>query len=76
MARNNIELANQTLRQAEDRFASGVADTIEVVQAQGSVAVANDNLIAALFAHNRSKVELARALGSTEQQIHKFMEVK
>ena len=76
VARNNLDLANQTLTQAQDRFASGVTDTIEVVQAEGSVAVANDNLIAALYAHNLSKVELARALGSTEQQIQKFMEVK
>jgi outer membrane protein TolC len=76
VATSNLDLANQTLTQAQDRFASGVADTIEVVQAQGSVAVANDNLIAALYAHNLSKVELARALGSTEQQVQKFMEVK
>jgi outer membrane protein TolC len=76
VARSNLDLANQTLTQAQDRFASGVTDTIEVVQAQGSVAVANDNLIAALYAHNLAKVELARALGSTEQRIQKFMEVK
>jgi outer membrane protein TolC len=76
VARSNLDLANQTLAQAQDRFASGVTDTIEVVQAQGSVAVANDNLIAALYAHNLAKVELARALGSTEQRIQKFMEVK
>jgi outer membrane protein TolC len=76
VARSNLDLASQTLRQAQDRFASGVTDTIEVVQAQGSVAVANDNLIAALYAHNLSKVELARALGSTEERIQKFMEVK
>lgn len=76
VARNNLDLANQTLTQAQDRFASGVTDTIEVVQAQGSVAVANDNLISALYAHNLSKVELARALGSTGQRIQQFMEVK
>jgi len=76
VARSNLDLANQTLTQAQDRFASGVTDTIEVVQAQGSVAVANDNLISALYAHNVSKVELARALGSTEQRIQEFMEVK
>src|ERR1700722_16373113 len=76
VARSNLDLANQTLAQAQDRFASGVTDTIEVVQAQGSVAVANDNLIAALYAHNLAKVELARALGSTEQRIQQFMEVK
>src|SRR5580704_2125834 len=76
VATHNLKLANDTLTQARDRFASGVSDTIEVVQAQGSVAVANDNLISALYAHNLSKVELARALGSTEQRIQKFMEVK
>lgn len=76
VARSNLDLANQTLTQARDRFASGVTDTIEVVQAQGSVAVANDNLISALYAHNLAKVELARALGSTEQRIQNFMEVK
>ena len=76
VARRNLDLADQTLSQAQDRFASGVTDTIEVVQAQGSVALANDSLIAALYAHNLSKVELARALGSTEQRIQTFMEVK
>ena len=62
--------------QSRDRFSAGVTDNIEVVQAQGSVAIANDNLISALYAHNLAKVELARALGSAEQQIQKFMEVK
>jgi outer membrane protein TolC len=76
VAWSSLDLANQTLTQAQDRFASGVTDTIEVVQAQGLVAVANDNLIGALYAHSLAKVDLARALGSTEQQIQKFMEVK
>jgi outer membrane protein TolC len=76
VARSNLDLANQTLAQARDRFAAGVTDTIEVVQAQGSVAIANDNLISALYAHNLAKVELARALGAAEQQIQKFMGVK
>jgi outer membrane protein TolC len=76
VARSDLDLANQTLTQAQDRFSSGVTDTIEVVQAQGSVAVANDDLIAALYAHNLAKVELARALGSTEERIQQFMEVK
>lgn len=76
VARNNLDLANQTLTQARDRFRSGVTDTIEVVQAQGSVAVANDNLVSALYAHNLSKVELARALGASEKRIQKYMEAK
>ena len=76
VARDNLDLANQTLTQARDRFAAGVTDNIEVVQAQESVATANDNLISALFAHNLAKVGLARALGGAEQGIQKLLEVK
>jgi outer membrane protein TolC len=76
VARDNLDLANQTLTQAQDRFTAGVTDNIEVVQAQESVATANDNLIAALYAHNLAKIDLARALGGAEQGIQKFMEVK
>ncbi len=76
VAVSNLELANQTLEQARDRFSAGVADTIEVVQAQESVASANDNQISALYSHNLAKVALARALGAAEQGIGKFMEVK
>jgi outer membrane protein TolC len=76
VARDNLDLANQTLEQARDRFVAGVSDNIEVVQAQESVATANDDLIAALFAHNLAKVNLARALGGAEQGIQKLVEVK
>ena len=76
VAQDNLGLANQTLEQARDRFTSGVTDNIEVVQAQGTVAVANDNLIAALYAHNLAKVSLAKAMGLAEQGIKKFIEVK
>ena len=76
VARDNLVLANQTLDQARDRFSAGVTDNIEVVQAQGSVATANDNLIAALYANNLAKVSLARAMGMAEQRVRKFIEVK
>jgi outer membrane protein TolC len=76
VARDSLDLANQTLTQSRDRFVAGVTDNIEVVQAQESVATANDDLISALFAHNLAKVSLARALGGAEQEIQKLMEVK
>jgi outer membrane protein TolC len=76
VANDNLELANQTLTQAQDRFRAGVADTIEVVQAQESVAAANDSIISALFAHNVAKAGLARALGLAEQGIKRFIEAK
>lgn len=76
VAQDNLVLANQTLMQARDRFTAGVTDNIEVIQAQESVASANDSLISALYAHNLAKVSLARALGGAEQGIQKLMEVK
>jgi outer membrane protein TolC len=76
VAQDNLDLADQTLVQARDRFAAGVTDNIEVVQAQESVASANDSLISALYAHNLAKVALARALGGAEQGIQKLIEVK
>jgi outer membrane protein TolC len=76
VAQDNLVLANQTLTQARDRFAAGVTDNIEVVQAQESVASASDNLISSLYAHNVAKIGLARALGGAEQGIQKLMEVK
>ena len=75
VAQSNLKLADKTLEQAKDRFASGVADTIELVQAQESVAKATDALVSALFAHNIAKVSLARILGRTEQRLHEFIQV-
>ena len=76
VARDNLGLANQTLDQARDRFSAGVTDNIEVVQAQGSVATANDNLISALYANHLARVSLARAMGMTQQRVKTFIEVK
>ena len=72
VARSNSTLATQTLTQAQDRFAAGVADNLEVVQAQESVATASQNLINALYSNNVAKVELARALGLAEEGIRAY----
>ena len=73
VAESNLNLANETLTQARDRFAAGVTDNIEVVQAQDSVAGAQDNLIASRYAHNLAKVALARAIGMTETNLKQFI---
>ncbi|MBZ5606368.1 MAG: TolC family protein [Acidobacteriia bacterium] len=73
VARDNVNLADQTLTQARDRFAAGVADNIEVVQAQESVAGANQSLISAILLHNLAKVSLARAVGAAETSLKQFM---
>ncbi len=70
---SNRKLAADTLQQARDRFAAGVADTIEVVQAQESVAGAERDYIASLFAHNLAKANLARSMGQADQNIRQFL---
>jgi outer membrane protein TolC len=64
--KNAITLANETLQQSRDRFASGVTDNIEVVQAQDSLATVNDVYIASLYSYNIAKISLARAIGVAE----------
>ncbi len=73
VAQDNLKLAGQTLTQARDRFTAGVTDNIEVVQAQDSVANANQSLISSTYAHNLAKVSLARAVGGTENTLKQFM---
>ena len=69
VARSSVDLANQQLTQARDRFRSGVANTIEVVQAQESVANANETFIASVYAYNVAKTSLARAMGVAETDV-------
>ena len=61
-----VGLATQTLQQSRDRFTSGVTDNIEVVQAQESLADANDAYIASLYRYNIAKISMARAIGVAE----------
>lgn len=76
VAKSNIDLAQQTLDQSRDRFSAGVADTVEVVQAQEQVANANDSYISALYNFNYAKISLARALGLGEQSVREYFKGK
>ncbi len=73
VAESAVKLAAEQLKQAEDRFAAGVADNLEVVQAQEALATAHENDISALFAYNLAKASLARALGGTEKTYLQFL---
>jgi len=44
-----------------------VANNIEVIQAQDSLARANDNQIAALYRFNQSRADYARSIGQMEK---------
>jgi len=67
------ELSGQQLTQARDRFAAGVANNIEVIQAQEAVALANEQYIDAVFGYNLAKAVLGRALGTVEEAIQKYL---
>jgi outer membrane protein TolC len=73
VARSSVDLARQTLLQSRDRFAAGVTDNIEVVQAQQSVAATNESLISSLYSYNLSKVELGRAIGHAEAGVQEYL---
>jgi outer membrane protein TolC len=73
VARSSVELAEQALAQSQDRFAAGVTDNLEVVQAQESVASAHESYIQSLYAHNLAKVELAYAIGDAEQGVRRYL---
>jgi outer membrane protein TolC len=74
VADSNRTLAADTLTQARDRFRSGVSDTVELVQAQESVATAEQDYISALYAFNLAQVSVARAIGQTERGITRLLQ--
>jgi outer membrane protein TolC len=73
VAESNQRLAQKTLEQARDRFANGVTNNLEVVEAQQDVAAANENYIASLFAHNLAKLALLRALGTAQHDMNLYL---
>jgi outer membrane protein TolC len=72
-AKTNTELAGQQLQQARDRFGAGVADNLELTQAQEAVARASEAYIAALYTHNLAKASLARSLGVAEAAVMTYL---
>ncbi|HUB80256.1 MAG TPA: TolC family protein, partial [Bryobacteraceae bacterium] len=62
-----------TLTQSRDRFSAGVTDTLEVVQAEETVAAAAQDYISSLYAHNVAKATLARAMGQAGTNMRQFL---
>ncbi len=73
VAQSNVTLSHDTLNQSRDRFTAGIADTVELVQAEQSVVQADNDYISAVFEHNLAKVSLARAMGNTEQTLPQLL---
>jgi len=67
------EVATAALAQSRDRLAAGVANNIEVIQAQEAVSVANERYITALYLNGVGKAVLARDLGGAEQAVRQYL---
>ena len=76
VAESNVSLSRDILLQARDRFVAGIADTVEVVQAQQTVAQADNDYINAVFEHNLAKVALSRAMGQAELTVQTLLRGK
>jgi outer membrane protein TolC len=72
VAQSARDLAQQQVVQAQDRFAAGVTNGLEVTQAQEAVATADENYISSLFSLNVAEASLARAMGTAEKTVKSF----
>jgi outer membrane protein TolC len=71
--KSNVDLANEELSEAQQRFHAGVSDNLPVSQAQSQTEQANDQYISALYQHNIAKLSLARALGIAQTNYKDYL---
>lgn len=69
-AREGLSLAENELAQARRRYEGGVANSIEVTDAQTRLDRARDNQIAALYNYNLARLDLATATGSISEYLN------
>lgn len=67
LAADQLRLAERELDQARDRFAAGVAGTVETTSAEGELVAARDGLIQARVNAAVARVSALRALGILDQ---------
>ena len=73
VAERNKALAERALSQSQDRYANGVTNYLEVVQAQEAVMVAGENYIQSLFSYNVAMISFARAVGGAETRLPELL---
>ena len=69
VARDGLDLAQNELAQARRRYEAGVANSIEVTDAQTRLERARDNQTAAIYAHNVARIDLAQAMGHVRSTV-------
>ena len=73
LADSTVKLADEELSEARERFAAGVTDNLEVVQAQGSLVNAQNQYVSSLYVHNLAKLTLARVVGEARQNAATYL---
>jgi len=67
VAREGLDLSQNELTQARRRYDAGVANSLEVTDAQTRLERARDNLTTALYNYNVARIDLAQATGKVRQ---------
>ena len=70
VAQEGLELSENELAQARRRYAAGVANSVEVTDAQTRLERARDNQTAALYNYNLARIDLAQAMGQQCRRKH------
>jgi outer membrane protein TolC len=69
VAQQNLDLATEGLKEAKDRLEVGLSNGLEVMEAQQTIAGAEDNYISSVYAHNLAKLMLIRSTGTAEKDL-------
>jgi outer membrane protein TolC len=75
LAGRNVTVTKEALGLTRQRFEAGVAESLEVVQAQEAVATAELDYINGVFAHNLGKLALARATGDADERLTDYLKL-
>ncbi|MBL8178396.1 MAG: TolC family protein [Bryobacterales bacterium] len=68
-AEEGLTLAQREMDQAERRYKAGVANSLEITDAQTRLTRARETRVNALFAHNLARLDLGSALGAVERYL-------
>lgn len=70
-ARQGLILSQSELEQAQRRYQAGVANSLEVTDAQTRLDRARDNQVAALYNYNLARLELATSTGAIQEYVQR-----
>jgi len=69
VAKDGLELSDSELTQARRRYEGGVANSLEVTDAQTRLERARDNQTDALYNYNLARIDLAQAMGKVRSMV-------